>query len=414
MSWADGNDWNLDPIQRDALEEEARQGRGMFVQRSLLGDYGKPGPTRVPYAKQADMLNNVQKSLVVYLKANYPIIQAMSNLGMNIIQQGFAAPRNGTRAVELWRKEPRLAADIGDVMGSGAVMQAAFEGTGKVATATQKLAHWMSHWVDGPARLSAFVHEAAKEGFSTPAELRSLLSDETHADTLGKVAQRAKEAIVDYSEMSQAEQNVIRRIFFVYPWLKGSVKYTSHFLRDHPIQAGVLGHLGSEGAAVSRSQFPELPSYLQGAFRGPGGGLINPSGVNPFQTPTQIAAAIAGLVNRTPQSPLGGQFLTPALATMLALGTGRDTLGRPLPSGLPQVLRQLYVTPTPGVQALHALSEAGIGQRGMVDALLGRPSQTTFPNPNDPLYRFLLGGLYPRGTTQQALARVAGLEQSGR
>lgn len=414
MRWARNDDWNLDPIQRADLEEEARLGRGVFVQRSLLGDFGRSGPMRVPYAKTADMLNNVQKSLVVYFKANYPVIQAMSNAAMNVIQQGFATPRNGVRAVELWRNEPRLAADIGDVMGSGAVMQAAFEGTGRVASVTQKLAHWMSHWVDGPARLSAFLHEASKAGFNSPAELRSLLNDETHVDALGEVAQRAKEAIVDYSEMTDAEKNVIRRIFFVYPWLKGSVKWTSHFLRDHPIQASALGHVGNTGAAVSRAEYPSLPSYLQGAFAGPGGGLINPSGVNPFQTPEQIGSAIAGLANRTPQAPLAGQFFTPALATLVALATGRDTLGRPLPPGLPQVLRQLYVTPTPAVQALHAASEAALGQQGPVDALLGRPSQSTFPNPNDPLYRFLLGGLYPRGTSQQALARVAGLEQSGR
>src|SRR5215471_5007600 len=357
MKWpgnADANNWNLDPRYAQALQDAA-EGKGVFVQRSLLGDLGRPGPQRIPVkaAKAADAVNNVQKSLLVYLKANYPVIQALSNTGMNMIQQGLAFPGNIVKAGELWNRDRQLAMDIGDVMGSGALMNVGFEGSGRIATATQWLAHFMSSKVDGPARLSAWIHEAEQEGFVGPKAWGELMREPENAEALGRVTQRAKEAIVDYGELGDTEQNVIRRIFFVYPWLKGSTKWTSHFLRDHPLQAGALGLTGQVGMARSQEQFPELPTYLRGAFRAPGwlplvgGGLVNPSGVNQFQTPAQIGSTLAGLINRTPEAPTAGGMFTPALGLVLALATGRDTLGRPLPPGILQTLRQLEIAPAP-------------------------------------------------------------------
>lgn len=422
MKWTDN--WTLDPELEQTLQA-ATEGKGVFVQRSLLGDLGKPLPTRITGTKVAavaDATNNIQKALLIYLKANYPLIQGLSNTGMNIIQQGFAAPVNIARAGHLMRTNPELAAVIGDVMGTGAVMQASFEGTGRIARGTQQLAHWMSHWVDGPARLSAFRHEAEKAGFRTDAELRDLLENDANAGTLGEVAQRAKEAIVDYSEMSATERNFIRRMFFVYPWLKGSTKWTAHFLRDHPVQASVISQLAKSGQRESAAGMP-LPAYLEGSFlSGPGGGLINPSGVNQFQTPTSIAQAIAGLATGSPTAPSGAQFLTPALGGTVGLLTGRNSLGLPLTGPLPAQLRQMFIEPTFAAQLARSIARtSGLteGQQGrLADAIRAsfgsRTTSKSFPNPNDPYWRFFLGGLYPRQYDEAALRRAKALQESNR
>ena len=64
------------------------------------------------------------------------------------------------------------------------------------------------HDGDGPARLSAFRHEAEKAGFRSDWDVHELLTNPEHVQTLGEVAQRAKEAIVDYSELSDVERRV--------------------------------------------------------------------------------------------------------------------------------------------------------------------------------------------------------------
>lgn len=411
MQWSKNGNWQLDAEEKAAFEELARQGKGVFVQRSLLGDAGKPLPMRLrgPLVTAADATNNIQKALVVYLKANYPIVQAISNTAMNIIQQGIAAPVNIERAGRMMRKDPELAAEMGDVMGTGALMSLAGEGTSRISLGTQKLAHWMSGWVDGPARLSAFIHEASKEGFNTDAELRSLLHDEQHADKLAEVAQRAKEAIVDYSELGEVEQNLIRRMFFVYPWLKGSTKYAGHFLRDHPVQAAVLGQIGRQGSR--ETQALGLPSYLEGSFNVGGHRLLNPSGVNFFQTPVQIGETVAGLATGNPTMPQASGLLTPFPAMLLALATHRDSVGRPLTGGLPANLRQLLVEQTPIAQLLRASAHS----MGLPTGPLGgdTPSKS-FPSYNDPYGRFLFGGLYPRPYDEGALKRAAALQASGR
>jgi hypothetical protein len=423
-------DWQLD-AEAEKLLAAAAQGKGVFVHRAVLGDLGKPLPSRLEgkLGTVFDTTNNIQKSLLIYLKANYVVVQALSNTAMNFIQQGAAAPANIARAGHLMRADPELAAQLGDIMGTGALMQLAGEaGTGSKiargsAALTQRLAHWMSGAVDGPARLSAILHEADKAGFRSRGELYDLIDNPENAEKLGEVAQRAKEAIVDYGEMSATEQALIRRMFFVYPWLKGSTKYAGHFLRDHPIQASVLSQLAQSGQRGNAELGAQLPSYLEGAFpSGPGGGLINPAGVNPLQTPASLAQFAVGLATGNPTAPEGSQFLTPALGAALGLATSRNSLGIPIKGSLPSQLRQLLLDPTFASQLARAgarsagLTEDQEGARAdFIRALLGsKTASKSFPNPNDPYWRFLFGGLYPRDYDEGALRRAKALEGSGR
>lgn len=429
MRWSD-SDWHGLDEETQATLQAATEGKGVFVHRKVLGDFGsQPLPTRLnKLGTIADTVNNIQKSLLIYLKLNYPIVQALSNTAMIIIQQGFAAPVNIARAGHLMRTNPELAAMLGDVMGTGALMQLAGEatGAGKLATAsakmTQNLAHWMSSAVDGPARLSAIRYEAEKAGFKTDEQLYDLLTNPEHADKLGEVAQRAKESIVDYSELGDTERNLIRRIFFVYPWLKGSTKWTAHFLRDHPIQASVLSQASKAGNRENAELTAGLPSYLRGSFLARGG-LVNPAGVNPLQTPLSIADAIYGTVTGDPVSPEAAQFLTPAYGTLIGLATHRNTLGSPVKGNLAAQLRQLLLDPTYLSQVARAgartagadVNEKGEIQNPLIANLLGpRTQSASFPNPNDPYWRFVLGGLYPRDKDDAALRRAKALEESGR
>lgn len=396
------HDWR-DPETVAEFERLAEQGKGVFVPRRLLGNAAKRDPNinAVPGVGAIDAVNNAQKAALIYLKANYVLIQTFSNVAMNIIQQGFLYPRNITHAVMLERRlGPEYAAMVDDLMGTGSVMVAAFHGQGRISVATQKLARIMSSKVDTPARRAAFYHEARKAGFDTPEKMRALLDEPKHAPKLAEVNQRSIEAIVDYSEMSPAERSIARRLAFVYPWQKGATKYAGHYLRDHPVQAAVLASVGAQGTRVQDETVGDRPSYLRGVFD-VGGRLVNPAGVNFFETPATIAAASHGYLTGDRAAPTGMEFLAPAPLALVAALTRRDEIGRELPSSPPAAAHRLFVEGVPAYEALRSALGKGSTSR-------------TFPDPDDALYRFFLGGLYPRRYNRPALNQNAARERAGR
>lgn len=417
-NWKLKHDWDIDPESRAKFEDLAKKGKGVFVPRRLLGDAGKRSwNTSTPNAlvRGVDTVNNAQKAALIYLKANYPLIQGLSNVAMNIIE-GAANPFHVTRAVKTYQAVgPAVTAVVEDIMGQGAVLQAAFHGEGAVSHVSQKLAGVMTRKVDKPARLNAFHYEAEKLGYGSPEKFKSLLEDDKNVHDLVVVAQRAKEAIVDYGELSPFERNVVRRVVFVYPWQKGATKYAGHFLRDHPVQAAALGMLGEQGAQINEQKLGPVPSYLKGVFD-PGSGLVNPAGVNFFQTPAQIGRAGAGLVTGSTQAASGQEFLSPAPAALVALLSNRDSLGRPLKGRLPQKLRHVLVEPAPIAAATRAVAKGHGGALGdTARTMFGSHTESkTFPSSNDALWRFLFGGLYPREYDRAALNRSAALEKTGR
>lgn len=406
-------DWR-NPEKVAEFEQLARQGKGVFVPKRLLGEFGKRDYNlgAVPGVKFVDAVNNAQKAGLVYLKANYPIIQGISNVAMNLIQQGFLAPANLTRAIRLNREiGPELTAVLDDIMGQGAVIQAGFEGTGRVATMSKQLAHFMSSKVDTPSRRAAFLHEARIAGYGKGAKFKQLLTDDTKINDLVNVSQRAKEAIVDFGEMGQFEQQIARRLIFVYPWQKGATKYAAHFLRDHPIQANVLANLGEIGQQQSAEDLGPVPSYLQGVFR-VGDGLVNPAGVNFFQTPAQIGEAVSGVVTgNAVDRGKGMGFLSPGPGILAAMLTGHDDIGRPLDGNVLGNVRDLTYGATPLARMLRAAA----GDSPAVRTLVGdSPETKTFPNSTDAFWNFLIGGLHKREYSRSALNQNAARERLGR
>jgi len=102
----------------------------------------------------------------------------------------------------------------------------------------------------------------------------------------------------------------------------------------------------------------------------------------------------AGLVSgRVPTVGEPQQFLAPVPSLVLALGTRRDSFGRPLVGkSLGKVAFDELVADTP--------------QSSVFRALMGKPrGSRTFPDPDgtDAYWRFVFGGLYPRQFDRRAL-----------
>src|SRR5262249_252191 len=144
-----------------------------------------------------------------------------------------------------------------------------------------------------------------------------------------EAAQRAKHAIIDYEDLGPREREVVRRLIFFYPWVKGSTKYAGHFLLEHPIQSAALGHLGEYGK--QHTGLGPTPSYLEGSFADGHNKVVNPAAAAIFQTPAQVGQITSGLIRgNVTEAARASNLATPALGLALSEITRQDQFGNPI------------------------------------------------------------------------------------
>lgn len=292
---------------------------GIHSVNPLVGFSGNVAGKRL--LKGVDVVNNASRAAVLYLyPLKYITPNALSQAAFALIHQGFAAPVNLTKAARLNQKLGRkatLAIDAG--MGEGFAVSLAGQTTGPLTRFNQSAARFYGKIIDVPFRRAAFLHEAHRRGYDTPDKINKLLFDDTLRDERLATFLEANAEIIDYSRLGRWERNVIRRVIFFYPWVKGASVYGARFLAEHPMKAWALDQLGKIGSASQAAALGEmLPSYGESlAPIGEEGGLpttLNLGSVNPFTTPYQVLRAATG----DPRSAytLGSQF-TPALEALI-------------------------------------------------------------------------------------------------
>ena len=381
-----------------------------WIDNRLLGGLNEPSPLaslmQHKWGKRGlaavDAVNNASKMAILYLKPAYAAPNIFGNTFLTLVQQGFAAPRNLGSALLLERKLGKDVHLVDDLMGEGIVSSGLDSRSGLATGATSWAASKWSKVVDLPFRRAAFLYEARKElgigqvvGTKNVAgQIHSLLHDPEMRPRLDAVTERANRALIDYADLNPFEQAVIRRIFFFYPWLKGSTKYAGHFLREHPIQAAVTGQLGLIGSGIQRPLGP-LPSWGMGLIPVSGGRTLNPTAAGVLNQPAQIAAAIASLSQNNPKSAyqIAG-FLTPAVQTLVQASYGAQ------PGGFQG---------GQGLSALGSLSDVPL--KTLIDQLRGQHGKTFPVTPREALLTYLLGSaLVPRKTDVQELHKIHGYE----
>ena len=357
-----------------------------------------------------DSINNATKLAILYLKPAYAVPNALGNAALNVLQQGFAAPMNIAHSLGImYKMPPEYWSMIDTHMGEG--FAAALRGeSGHLAHATQVMANVWGKGVDVPFRRSSFLFEARKAGFDTPEKMMDLLRNpENHQDLL-HVVNKANNEIIDYGRLSEKERNIVRRVIFFYPWVKGSTIYSGHLLMNHPVAAGALAHAGTYGAQQTEAQFGPHPSYLEGAIKD-FGGMINPAAAAILQTPAQVGSTIAGVLGapRAPNADVG-QFQTPFFSVLTNLLAKRNVFTgqayKPNEQNLPFALWDTLVKSAPQYQLAQALAPG----------VFGKPKSKLYPaaGPGPALGRFFLGGLYPRPYSPGRVHSLAWQEQHPR
>lgn len=381
------------------------EGKIGYVDSRLLRGMGKPTPslesliTR-PGARTIDAINNASRIAIFYAKPAYALPNIIGNLALTLIQQGFAAPANLARAARInARLGPELAARIDTLMGEGIAMALSSD-RGAGAAAVQKIAGGWSKVIDAPFRRASFLYEADRLGYKTPQQIARLLIDESEQPQLVTVARQANERLIDYASLTPREREFVRRIVFVYPWIKGSTKYAGHFLKEHPVQAGVYGQAGAQAHERAQQELGPLPSYLEGIFKVGGTKeypqVVNPAAAQIFQTPAQVGSAIGAAVTGHPsRAAEASGFATPAAQFISDIVHQR---------GIKHALAQ-RVTTTPQYVFGQRIADSGKGK-----------GQTKLypPSARSAIEQFLLGGVAPRKLNAATAAKSARLERSGR
>ena len=382
----------------------------VWVDKRLLNSQTKliRGGSRTLTA--VDTFQDAIKGLILYGKPGYVTPNVLGNIGFNLFQQGFLAPVNWSRAVKLDRD---LAFMVDEVMGQG-FSRALAEGTSSPISHTVRVAgNFWSEFVDTPFRRAAFIHEARRMGFKTPEQMRALIMEERYRGDIGEIGQRARDAIIDYERLGPLERDLVRRVLFVYPWIKGSTYYGVQFLRDHPIQAAVFTKIGQQGASQAEQELGPMPAWAQGTFKVGGSQdqplTINPAAASNFGTPIQVAQTIGSLFGDVEQSQNIGEMTSPVFQSALEASFSKDFFsGRDLKGSWPQKF---------GGQIVKGLPQVLLYQR-LRDANKPATQEKTYPYTKEAaIGSFVLGSSFPRPTNRKMLneqaagARPTGLEK---
>lgn len=118
----------------------------------------------------------------------------------------------------------------------------------------QKLG-WLA---DEPYRVSAWIKYAKEYGFKDKAAWERLLNskDPAMVEVRSNISQYVREDMIDFDTLNPYEREVVSRVTFIYPFIKGASKWPLVFVRDYPFRAGVIALIGAQGR---REGIPGMP-----------------------------------------------------------------------------------------------------------------------------------------------------------
>lgn len=362
------------------------------------------------------------KALLLTLKPSYVPMNFIGNTAMGLMQQGAFAPINYTKA---WRLNKMLGDDavLIDFFAGAGAMQSIFSAKGGVPVLSHSLdkVAEVSGWlVDRHWRRAAFLYEARKLGYRSVDQLRSLLKDPANVDDLYSVSKRAKNAMVDFENLSTFEKDVMANAMFVYPWFKGATQWTGNFVKDHPLQATVYAYLLSQQQDRLNESFPDgnpgyLKWFLQVGSRERDGQEM-PYGMRldqalTFLTPFDLAADAAAFATGGRVALFGesepeamASKLNPLYEELLKTITGYDSFtGKPVDQGVPDLMMRLL----PGERSVAWQQILSILDEGKRNRSMYHPTE------REAWLKLFLGSLAP-GVVDPAKAgeRAKGLRQT--
>lgn len=383
-------------FERDAgIGTEAPEGY-RWVPRKFAGDLLHETTPRSRFTKGVNSLNSAITAATVYFKLSH-IPQRLSTDATTSLLNGALKPSNLLSAGKLRKAlSEREYNELAASTGTHGYQALPAEGESKAARAARSGAGFYAHRIDSPFRFANLVHEASKAGMDTPEGMRSLLKaakDPSKAsDRQLSVLKRANRVSMIYDGLGPAEQRVIARGLWFYPWTKASVRFAGHTITEHPLASVLGGALGKQGEKVQSKQLGPLPYYEFGLSPVGKNLVSNFNSLSPFGTAANVAETPAHL------EMIRGN-LNPASAALTDLLTGTNSYGKPENRGI-AALADLSA-PTPEGQILAAYLARHKDQSKKMF-----PNSGAWAGTRDPLLRALGGQPVPRHVNRAALKKA--------
>lgn len=278
--------------------------------------YGAFSPLKVSTkgGRAYDTAVDYMAASIIFLRIGYIPKNIAQNLIMSVPHQGPFLLMNAPRAGQVLLDQELnalLSARIG-FSGSTAGVGREFQQIGKKAKGLpHKGAEKVGKIADNPLRISAFLHEAAKEGviprFSAKLSdadkqaLKNLFLPENEA-LLNNITWRATDAMADFTRLNPTQRKWARRFLIIPGWLWAGSRYPIHFAATHPgrsaaIAYGVAGAPGLEQVggpdlpSIKDFEAEGLPYYVQG-LGGEAGKVFRTTSLSPVSTPWEILQAL--------------------------------------------------------------------------------------------------------------------------
>jgi hypothetical protein len=298
-----------------------------------------------------DAMVDAAATSIVFARIGYIPKNVVQNLIMSLPHQGVFFPMNAARAGQVLADPELRFLFQGEIGASGASKAIGNERALKGPTkwALGKVAHFMGSIADDPARMAAFLHEAAAEGVISKVNplltnrdrqaLKKLLTDPRQRQRLEDIRSRSVEAMADFTRLTPDQARMARRFLIIPGWLMAGSRYPFHFAATHPIRSALMAYIlmGEPGAPDELQFNNRIDTYFTG--RDYLWGIDTPWGrertasLNPIGTPFELAAGVRGSVEGREgpfdfETPVAFDVANPFGATAIEWLQGEGDLAR--------------------------------------------------------------------------------------
>jgi hypothetical protein len=302
-----------------------------WVDERLIDPEAWTQPMPSAFVKGADLVNSPFRFATLYLRPAY-LLNLLGAAGAAGIYQGYHAPPNVARALYAEKiYGPKVTHTMRELFGGG--RNISYVKDRPVSNTTKRVAKGWNTITDERLRMSTGIYYGKKKGVKTREDWEALIEgaakgDKQAFDTLNEITDRTKKAMVQFDNLTWAEQNILRHAIFIYPWQRGAAVWSIRTLVERPVTSAVLAQIGKDATEDFNDRFTDrVPEWFKNAGYIPLGldsegnpKIVNPAGLNTFSTLNSIMHSRVD------------QLLGPAGEAIVRGVTEKDEFGNEYPS----------------------------------------------------------------------------------
>lgn len=158
----------------------------------------------------------------------------------------------------------------------------------KVAQAAHSIGSFEGALADSPYRVAVWQSHARRYGIKTDEQIKALLesNDPAVIRVREQIAQQSRDDMLDFNRMTPEERMGISRFFFIWAFIRASIRYPATFTRDYPIRTAAIA-----SQTLGNDYLGGVPTSSRDLFRmQTGNGEYNAAWAVPFGPAVDFAS----------------------------------------------------------------------------------------------------------------------------